>query len=235
MVMALDEERIAYGVARAERGEGLSDPVVRAIASQLHEGQASAWYSLASCGYIDLDLLLPEIHHDIADERLDEDVRLWALHIGVYAVSKGDRLAVEGWSGLWPQDPPESDYEGYGSCAVCGDTMGAGSDPHTYSADEECHAGCCPACAVEVPEDLEAIVKRLNTADYGVYREPGLGDENDRDEAERDYKVGFFGHSVGLIRQPGFSYWTLCGYDDADEQQPYGSSAPEELESNEEL
>jgi hypothetical protein len=167
-------------------------------------------------------------------DRLDEDVRLWALHIGVYAVSKGDRLAVEGWSGLWPEDPPE-DAESYGSCAVCGDAMGADSEPHTYSADEECHAGCCPACAVEVPEDLEAIVKRLNTADYGVYREPGLGDENDRDEAERDYKVGFFGHSVGLIKQPGFSYWTLCGYDDADEQQPYGSSAPEELESNEEL
>lgn len=44
---------------------------------------------------------------------------------------------------------PEHVHQGYGNCAVCGQDMPAGCEPHTYDDTEECHAECCPTCASE--------------------------------------------------------------------------------------
>jgi hypothetical protein len=95
-----DELVINAGIweARAEDGE-IADDIARRIASQLHGGQATALYSLASTGAIDPERLRDEL---LAAYELHppEQIRDWIDCLGTYALHAGERGPVEGWADL---------------------------------------------------------------------------------------------------------------------------------------
>lgn len=95
-----DELVIAAGIweARAE-GQEIGDDIARRIAAQLHGGQSTALYSLASTGAIDPERL----RHELAaayELHPPEQVRDWIDCLGTYALHAGERGPVEGWSDL---------------------------------------------------------------------------------------------------------------------------------------
>jgi antirestriction protein len=97
-----DERAIQFGIeaARAEERE-VDDAVARCIAAQLHGGQASALYSLASTGNLahdNLDRELSELYQDTSPQ-----VREWASVLGTYALHRENRGSVDGWTRLWPE------------------------------------------------------------------------------------------------------------------------------------
>ena len=95
-----DELVIAAGIweARAEDRE-IADDIARRIAAQLHSGQATALYSLASTGAIDSGRLRRELI-EAYELHPPEQVRDWIDYLGTYALHAGDRGPVEGWSEL---------------------------------------------------------------------------------------------------------------------------------------
>lgn len=91
-----DASRIdrAINHAAAEQHH-IDDATARLIASQLHGGQWSAFYSFASTGTIDAERLATEIA-EVA-ELPDDQVRAWLGHFAAYAAVNGPRGPVEGW------------------------------------------------------------------------------------------------------------------------------------------
>ncbi|MDQ7903064.1 antirestriction protein ArdA [Phytohabitans sp. ZYX-F-186] len=96
-----DERAIQLGIdaARAEDRE-VTDAVARAIAVQLHDGQGSALYSLASTGDLEHKHLDAELH-ELYQSR-DPRVLEWASVLGTYALHREHKGPVEGWYQLWP-------------------------------------------------------------------------------------------------------------------------------------
>lgn len=88
--------RLSIEEARRE-GEPITDQAARLIAGELHGGQATAMYSLASCGAIQLSPLLREVVLDWEDPNIDEAVKPWLRAISEYGAHHGDRGPVEGW------------------------------------------------------------------------------------------------------------------------------------------
>ncbi len=107
-----DEHAIQLGIeaARAEDRE-VDDAVARCIAAQLHGGQGSALYSLASTGSLEDDRLEAELRelYQSHNPRILE----WASVLGTYALHRQHRGPVDGWADLWPgkheQPAPEDD------------------------------------------------------------------------------------------------------------------------------
>ena len=81
----------------------IPDAAARMIASQYHGGQATALYSLASCGAIDLRGLHAEYVPLYADPNTQLEDLEKLDHLGLYFMEHGDRGPVEGWSELWGQ------------------------------------------------------------------------------------------------------------------------------------
>lgn len=92
---AWDERVIREGIEAAVReGRSIDDRTARYIASQLHGGQASALYALASSGAV-----WPEVIEELGRE-LDEQpasVRAWNDSLAAYCALRGDRGPVDGW------------------------------------------------------------------------------------------------------------------------------------------
>ncbi len=90
-----DERVIREGIERALRdGSEIDDRTARYIASQLHEGQASALYSLASSGAI-----AEEVHAELTrdfDQQPDQ-VRNWINWLGTYCLNREWKGPVTGW------------------------------------------------------------------------------------------------------------------------------------------
>ncbi len=104
-----DEQAIQLGIeaARAEDRE-VDDAVARCIAAQLHGGQGSALYSLASTGSLEDDLMETELCelYQSRNPRILE----WASVLGTYALHREHRGPVDGWAKLWPRErTPEDD------------------------------------------------------------------------------------------------------------------------------
>lgn len=97
-----DELAIQLGIdaARVE-GREVTDAVARAIAAELHDGQGSALYSLASTGSLEHERLDGELHelYQSRDPRILE----WASMLGTYALHREHKGAVGGWHELWPE------------------------------------------------------------------------------------------------------------------------------------
>lgn len=92
---------IEAGIARAEAEiDVLDDATVRRMAAQLHAGQRSAYYALASSGAIEDERLAYEVLTDYHDPKTTEDVKRWLAHLTVYRMENGDRGPVAGWSHL---------------------------------------------------------------------------------------------------------------------------------------
>ena len=92
-----DFKAIHLGVLAAEaNGREIDDGTARRIASQLHGGQASALYGLASSGNIDEERVYREIGACF-DEQQDPQVREWINWLGTYCVRRADKGPVAGW------------------------------------------------------------------------------------------------------------------------------------------
>lgn len=96
-----DELTIQLGIeaARAEDRE-VTDAVARAIAAQLHDGQNSALYSLASTGSLEHERLEAELH-ELYQSRNPRTLE-WASVLGTYALHREHKGPVDGWHELWP-------------------------------------------------------------------------------------------------------------------------------------
>jgi antirestriction protein len=91
-----DEQIIRQGIAAALRhGTEIDDRTARYIASQLHEGQASALYSLASSGAI-----AEEVHAELTRgfEQQSDQVKWWINWLGTYCLHREDKEPVPGWA-----------------------------------------------------------------------------------------------------------------------------------------
>jgi hypothetical protein len=90
-----DERVIREGIERALRdGTEIDDRTARYIASQLHEGQAPALYSLASAGAIP-----EEVHGELTREfdQQPEHVKNWINWLGTYCLNREWKGPVTGW------------------------------------------------------------------------------------------------------------------------------------------
>ena len=94
-----DEERlIRLSIDNAaELDLPITDQAVRLIAGLIHGGQATAMYSLASCGAINMHGLEREVVLDYNDPSTVEPQISWLAAIAGYAGAHGDRGPVEGW------------------------------------------------------------------------------------------------------------------------------------------
>jgi antirestriction protein len=96
-----DALAIEQGIAAALAEERqIDDATARVIAAQLHGGQGSALYSLASTGNLADDRLATELHQ--LGEDPDPQLQTWASVLDRYAQDRGHKGPVDGWSRLWP-------------------------------------------------------------------------------------------------------------------------------------
>src|SRR6266542_2182975 len=90
-----DERVIREGIERTSQdGADIDDRTARYIASQLHEGQASALYSLASTGAI-----AEEVHAELTRDfdQQDDQVKNWVNWLGTYCLNREWKGPVTGW------------------------------------------------------------------------------------------------------------------------------------------
>lgn len=92
-----DEERIKLAIAEAGEDGTIDHTTARIIASRYHDGQASALYSLASSGRVDLRALGPELDANVF-EFVDDGEALDELNALLkYIVESGERDAIPYW------------------------------------------------------------------------------------------------------------------------------------------
>ena len=97
-----DEELINQALSAAIEGhEVIPDAAARMIASQLHGGQTSALYSLASSGAIDGERLAHELGAIFFDDDIEPDVLAWVLALRDYLTARQSHEPVKGWHKLW--------------------------------------------------------------------------------------------------------------------------------------
>lgn len=96
-----EQQFIRLSIEHAEATEQpISDEACRIVAGQLHSGQVSSMYSLASCGAIDQVGLSREIAVDATNLHTPDEVIPLYEHVWRYAEIHGDRGPIEGWSRL---------------------------------------------------------------------------------------------------------------------------------------
>ncbi|KDA44545.1 antirestriction protein ArdA [Frankia sp. BMG5.23] len=92
-----DERLINRGVEAATQEERpIDDRTARYIAGQLHGGQASALYSLASTGNIIEDTVYHELYQDL--EAQTPEVASWVEALRAYCQARPDKGPVSGWA-----------------------------------------------------------------------------------------------------------------------------------------
>ncbi|MCA1606435.1 MAG: hypothetical protein LC775_13420, partial [Acidobacteria bacterium] len=103
-----DEQRIQRGIADAfNEGQAIDDATARRIAAQLHTGQDSALYALASSGALD-ERLERELLESVQDTPPERDS--WIDALLDYADARGeDRGPREGWAGVTKEMPGQTD------------------------------------------------------------------------------------------------------------------------------
>jgi antirestriction protein len=100
-----DDQLIHYHITEALREDRPIDhATARAIASQLHSGQASALCALASSGAV-VDDVGAELDAWRADNETGVEVEPWLDALDEYLGSRDDLSPIEGWAGLWPAQP----------------------------------------------------------------------------------------------------------------------------------
>lgn len=105
-----DESLIQANITAAQAEERPIDhATARCIAAQLHSGQDSALYSLASTGNIDLNRLHRELQGERDDPDLPPAVTPWIDNLLTYAQAREDHGPITGWHELWPSEPTPPD------------------------------------------------------------------------------------------------------------------------------
>jgi antirestriction protein len=124
--VSLEMRVIHEGLMKAEReGVSIDDRTARLIAGQLHGGQTTAFYSLASCGAVDRDGIEREILATY-EEASAVDKR-WYDHIDRYSIDHEGRGPVEGWHLLTGDREMQAaliSLEALGAIAIEGDEFG---------------------------------------------------------------------------------------------------------------
>ncbi|MDI9934738.1 hypothetical protein QM806_04615 [Rhodococcus sp. IEGM 1351] len=125
-----DETLIDYEIAASDaQDRPINDAAARMIASQWHNGQASAMYSFVSTGEI-----TPEFVYELGDTlaSIEEPERRQHLRALVdYVYDRDEITAVEGWSRLWLKQPDDqvddwADHD-LDNCPACGSHV---AEPH---------------------------------------------------------------------------------------------------------
>lgn len=105
-----DDQLIHYHLTEALREDRAIDhATARCIASQLHGGQASALYALASSGAV-VDGLDAELDSCRRDDTPVE-IEPWLDALDEYLGSREDPSPIEDWHQLWPAQPERHDDE----------------------------------------------------------------------------------------------------------------------------
>ncbi|WP_052711010.1 antirestriction protein ArdA [Pseudofrankia sp. DC12] len=92
-----DERLIEQGIETAAQQERpIDDRTARYIAGQLHSGQASALYSLASTGNIIEEDVYHELYADLEDQT--PEVASWVEALRAYCQARPDKGRVQGWA-----------------------------------------------------------------------------------------------------------------------------------------
>lgn len=92
-----DEWVVERGIAVAMReGRDIDDRTARYIASQLHEGQASALYSFASTGNVEEPRIHDELTRDF--DQQPEKIQRWVNSLGFYCLNRVNKGPIRGWS-----------------------------------------------------------------------------------------------------------------------------------------
>ncbi|MBT8161445.1 MULTISPECIES: hypothetical protein [Arthrobacter] len=101
-----DDDLIDQAIQRArERESVIDDAAARVIAAQLHGGQASALYSLASSGAIDREGLEVELRLDAREFKHDPRVLGQLEALSAYIDNRGvDVEPRAGWHELWVKE-----------------------------------------------------------------------------------------------------------------------------------
>ncbi|MCA1708595.1 MAG: hypothetical protein LC808_37075, partial [Actinobacteria bacterium] len=105
-----DDQLIHYHITEALREDRPIDhATARCIAAQLHGGQISALYTLASSGAV-VDGLAGELESWRTDDTRVE-VEPWLDALDEYLGDREDRSPIGGWSQLWPAQPAREENE----------------------------------------------------------------------------------------------------------------------------
>src|ERR1051326_5021122 len=103
-----DDQLIHYHITEALREDRPIDhATARCIAAQLHGGQASALYALASNGAVSEGLTAELDSWRTNDTPVE--VEPWLDALDEYLGSRDDPNPVEGWHQLWPALPERQD------------------------------------------------------------------------------------------------------------------------------
>jgi len=105
-----DDQLIHSGITEALREQRPIDhATARAIAAQLHDGQASPLYALASTGAL-VDGLTVELDAWHENNEAGVEVEPWLDALDEYLDGRAEQPGpVVGWSDLWPSQPPGRD------------------------------------------------------------------------------------------------------------------------------
>jgi hypothetical protein len=104
--MSRDSRKVGEHILALPNGEVISDACARVIASWWHGGQASALYSLSSCGAVS-DRTAWEVQNEINQLRTgktepeNETDEVALTHLLAYVERHAGRKPVESWSRLW--------------------------------------------------------------------------------------------------------------------------------------
>lgn len=107
-----DAELIDQEIQRVSSEYGpISHQGARVIASQLHDGQRTAMYALASSGAVNKNQLGNEINHVFQAEGTTPQMKKWLGALYEYVEAVGDREPVPGWSGIWLNNQEQQEDE----------------------------------------------------------------------------------------------------------------------------
>jgi antirestriction protein len=174
-----DEHLIHLGITEALREQrSIDHATARVIASQLHGGQASPLYALASSG-----VLVEGLRDELDGWRREDtpvEVEPWLDALEEYLDSRAEEPGpVDGWSRLWPTGPRREDDEpdtgeeerppyGTTACAI-GRAAVTATLPAEQSADEEAEA-------------RQALFERISTAGVTTLGQVATVDVGDQDD-----------------------------------------------------
>ena len=139
-----DDQRIHYHITEALREDRPIDhATARAIASQLHGGQASALHALASSGAV-VDGLDRELDDWREDNETGIELEPWLDALDEYLEGRDDASPVEGWADLWPalpvapEAPDQSEHDsGSIACEIGRHAVHASLPAEQPEADDE--------------------------------------------------------------------------------------------------
>jgi antirestriction protein len=178
-----DEQLIHYGITEALREErSIDHATARAIAAQLHGGQASALYVLASSG-----ALVEGLGYELDAWRTDDtpvEVEPWLDALSEYLDSRDDPNPIDGWHQLWPTGPERDDDEpdtgdeerppyGTWACAIGRHMLSASLDTGQAEDDET--------------EARQTLFERISAAGVTTLGEIGTVGARDQEDEPDDF------------------------------------------------